>query len=61
AVQKRVDLVTLMQKLGKREITSLLLEGGPTVNTSALEAGLIDKFVFFQAPLIIGGRDSPGV
>lgn len=61
AVQKRVDLVALMQKLGKREITSLLLEGGPTVNTSALEAGLIDKFVFFQAPLIIGGQASPGV
>jgi diaminohydroxyphosphoribosylaminopyrimidine deaminase/5-amino-6-(5-phosphoribosylamino)uracil reductase len=61
AVQKRVDLVALMQKLGKREITSLLLEGGPTVNTFALEAGLIDKFVFFQAPLIIGGQDSPGV
>ncbi|MEG3068501.1 MAG: dihydrofolate reductase family protein [Syntrophaceticus schinkii] len=31
------------------------------MNASALEAGIIDKFVFFQAPLIIGGQDSPGV
>ena len=61
AIKGKVDLVTLMKELGKREITSLLLEGGSTLNASALEAGIIDKFVFFQAPLIIGGQDSPGV
>lgn len=61
AVNGRVDLVKLVKELGKREITSLLLEGGSTLNASALEAGIIDKFVFFQAPLIIGGQDSPGV
>lgn len=61
AAGKMVDLVALMKRLGKREITSLLLEGGPTVNATVLEAGLIDKFVFFQAPLIIGGQDSPDV
>jgi len=61
AVQGRVDLSALMKELGRREITGLLLEGGATLNASALEAGIIDKFVFFQAPLIIGGQDSPGV
>lgn len=61
AVQGRVDLLTLMKELGKRDITSLLLEGGSTLNASALKAGIIDKFVLFQAPLIIGGQESPGV
>lgn len=60
AVQGRADLLTLMEELGKREITSLLLEGGSALNASALEAGIIDKFVFFLAPLIIGGEESPG-
>ena len=57
----RVDLAVLMDELGKREITSLLLEGGSVLNASLLEAGLIDKFIFFQAPLIIGGQGAPGV
>lgn len=61
AINGKVDLWALMKELGKREITSLFLEGGSTLNASALEAGIIDKFVFFQAPLIIGGQDSPGV
>jgi diaminohydroxyphosphoribosylaminopyrimidine deaminase/5-amino-6-(5-phosphoribosylamino)uracil reductase len=48
AIKGKVDLVTLMKELGKREITSLLLEGGSTLNASALEAGIIDKFVWRQ-------------
>ncbi|WP_408645686.1 dihydrofolate reductase family protein [Syntrophaceticus schinkii] len=31
-------------------MTSLLLEGGSTLNASALEAGIIDKFCFFFKP-----------
>ncbi|MBM3705989.1 MAG: bifunctional diaminohydroxyphosphoribosylaminopyrimidine deaminase/5-amino-6-(5-phosphoribosylamino)uracil reductase RibD [Actinobacteria bacterium] len=39
-------------------ITSILLEAGKTVLSSFLRAGLIDKFIFFTSPKIIGG-DSP--
>ncbi len=60
-VEGRIDLRDLMMELGKREITSLILEGGAHLNGSALEAGIIDKFVIFQAPLIIGGQDAPGI
>jgi diaminohydroxyphosphoribosylaminopyrimidine deaminase/5-amino-6-(5-phosphoribosylamino)uracil reductase len=38
-------------------ITSVLLETGPTVLTSFLNERLIDKFIFFIAPRIIGGQD----
>jgi diaminohydroxyphosphoribosylaminopyrimidine deaminase/5-amino-6-(5-phosphoribosylamino)uracil reductase len=42
----------------KYEITSVMLEAGPTVLTSFLNAGLIDKFKVFIAPRIIGGESS---
>ncbi len=56
----RVDLNALLEELGRKEITSVLLEGGATLNASALEAGVVDKFVIFVAPKIIGGSRAPG-
>ena len=55
---ERVDLNILMNELAKREITSVLLEGGGTLNFALLEAGLIDKVCAFIAPKIIGGRSA---
>lgn len=57
----KVDLTKLMEELGKREITSILLEGGASLNTSAIEAGIVDKFAFFIAPKVIGGKQALGV
>ncbi len=56
--QDKVDLNALMEALGKEEITSVLIEGGSKINTSALEAGIVDKIIFFYAPRIIGGKNS---
>lgn len=53
-----VDIAALMHELGKREITSLLIEGGGTTLASSFEAGIVDKVCFFIAPKIIGGRDA---
>ena len=55
---ERVDLNILMNELAKREITSVLVEGGGTLNFALLEAGLIDKVYAFIAPKIIGGRNA---
>jgi diaminohydroxyphosphoribosylaminopyrimidine deaminase/5-amino-6-(5-phosphoribosylamino)uracil reductase len=55
----RVDLREAMKRLGEREISSILLEGGGTLNGAMLEAGLIDKMILFFAPKIIGGLESP--
>ncbi|MBR2179017.1 MAG: bifunctional diaminohydroxyphosphoribosylaminopyrimidine deaminase/5-amino-6-(5-phosphoribosylamino)uracil reductase RibD [Selenomonadaceae bacterium] len=55
---ERVDLNVLMNKLAKHDITSILLEGGGTLNFGMLEAGLIDKVCAFIAPKIIGGRSA---
>ncbi len=55
----RVDLAALLGELGRREITSVLLEGGAGLFTSVLEQGLADKVAAFIAPLIIGGTKAP--
>ena len=59
SIQGFVDLVALMKELAKRDLTSVLVEGGGTLNYSLLSQGLVDKLFVFIAPLIIGGRQSP--
>jgi len=50
-----VDLKGLLEHLGKRNITSLMVEGGSGVLGSLFDARLVDKVVCFVAPMIIGG------
>lgn len=54
----RVDLSQLMRELGKREVTSVLVEGGGELIGGLVEERLVDKFLFFISPKIIGGRDA---
>ena len=53
------NLSGVLSELGKREIQSVLVEGGSDVAGSFFDAKLIDKISFFIAPLVIGGRDAP--
>ncbi|MBI5090858.1 MAG: bifunctional diaminohydroxyphosphoribosylaminopyrimidine deaminase/5-amino-6-(5-phosphoribosylamino)uracil reductase RibD [Candidatus Hydrogenedentes bacterium] len=53
-----LDIRLLMRELAKREVTSVLIEGGGTTHASAFEAGIVDKVMFFVAPKIVGGRDA---
>jgi diaminohydroxyphosphoribosylaminopyrimidine deaminase/5-amino-6-(5-phosphoribosylamino)uracil reductase len=57
----QVCFKTLMETLGARGITSVLIEGGGSVNSSALLSGIVDKVMCFIAPKFIGGKDAPGV
>lgn len=52
----RVDLEKLLEILGEREITSVLVEGGGTLLGSLFDRGLVDKVIAFIAPIIIGGE-----
>lgn len=53
------NLVGVLNELKKREIQSVFVEGGATVAGAFLDAGLIDKFSFFIAPIVIGGKYAP--
>jgi diaminohydroxyphosphoribosylaminopyrimidine deaminase / 5-amino-6-(5-phosphoribosylamino)uracil reductase len=55
----KVDLEYLMFVLGEQGIDSLLLEGGATLNASALESKIVDKVLMFIAPKILGGQNAP--
>jgi diaminohydroxyphosphoribosylaminopyrimidine deaminase/5-amino-6-(5-phosphoribosylamino)uracil reductase len=51
-----LDILKIIKILYKKyEITSILLECGPALITSFLKRNLIDKFIFYFAPKIIGG------
>ncbi len=54
----QVDLTDLAIKLGDLNIDSVLLEGGGTVNESALAQGVVSKLLLYIAPIIIGGEQS---
>ncbi|MBU1888273.1 MAG: bifunctional diaminohydroxyphosphoribosylaminopyrimidine deaminase/5-amino-6-(5-phosphoribosylamino)uracil reductase RibD [Candidatus Omnitrophica bacterium] len=54
----RIDLVKLLKELAELEIAHLLVEGGGDTAAGFIEAGLVDRVLFFIAPKIIGGRDA---
>jgi diaminohydroxyphosphoribosylaminopyrimidine deaminase/5-amino-6-(5-phosphoribosylamino)uracil reductase len=43
-----------LHALAEEGVQSLLLEGGPTLATAFVEAGLVDKLVLFVAPVVSG-------
>jgi diaminohydroxyphosphoribosylaminopyrimidine deaminase/5-amino-6-(5-phosphoribosylamino)uracil reductase len=56
----KIDLKKLMKDLGREEITSIMIEGGGSLIGSALDAGIVDKVMFFYATNIIGDGVSIG-
>jgi len=43
-----------LERLGGEGVQSLLLEGGPTLATAFVAAGLVDKLLVFVAPVVSG-------
>ena len=54
----QIDLKKLMTYLGNEGIDSILLEGGGTLNDSALRAGIVKEVHCFIAPKLFGGKNS---
>ncbi|MEK7349261.1 MAG: bifunctional diaminohydroxyphosphoribosylaminopyrimidine deaminase/5-amino-6-(5-phosphoribosylamino)uracil reductase RibD, partial [Nitrospirota bacterium] len=57
----RVSLSALMTVLGKRGITSVLIEGGSTINAAVLREKLVNHVLFYVAPTLLGGQDAKAV
>ncbi len=55
-IKRGLDIFKILKILYQRyQITSILLECGPSLAGSFLKRNLIDKFIFYLAPKIIGG------
>ncbi len=52
----KVDIRFLMKHLGNSGIDSIFLEGGSTLNFSAINEGLVDKVYSFISPKLLGGE-----
>jgi len=53
------DLAAVLRRLGELEITSVMIEGGSTMNGTALSAGVVDKVFLYYAPEILGAAAVP--
>ena len=53
-----IHLKDLMRKLGAMNIDSILLEGGATLNWSALRSGIVSRVQTYIAPKLFGGEDA---
>ena len=54
----RVDLKSLLKKLGEMGIDSILVEGGGEIHGSFLEENLVHKVYAYVAPKLVGGSDA---
>lgn len=53
-VNGRVDLQALLVNLASRDINEVLLEAGQGLNGAFMQADLIDEFIFYYAPKLMG-------
>lgn len=53
------NLTLVLHELYKRDIQSVLVEGGTGVAGAFVDARLVDKITFICSPIIIGGSDAP--
>lgn len=53
------DLRAVLDELGRRELQSVLVEGGTEVAGAFCDAKLVDKLTFIVAPIVVGGHDAP--
>ncbi len=57
AVELEGDLGAVLEELGRKGVVQALVEGGPSVAGAFHRAGLVDRYVLYLAPALLGGAD----
>jgi diaminohydroxyphosphoribosylaminopyrimidine deaminase/5-amino-6-(5-phosphoribosylamino)uracil reductase len=55
----RLDIHAVLRRLGELEIASVMIEGGASINATAISSGVVDKIFFYYAPRILGPESIP--
>jgi diaminohydroxyphosphoribosylaminopyrimidine deaminase/5-amino-6-(5-phosphoribosylamino)uracil reductase len=56
-LERSGDLEVILDELGARQVLQVLVEGGATVAHAFHAAGLVDRYVIYLAPAVLGGDD----
>ena len=54
-----INLLDLVKMLGKRKINNVLIEAGPTLSSAFLKLNIIDEFIIYLAPKLLGNLAKP--
>src|SRR5262249_24324937 len=57
----RMAFGDVVRALGRRGLTSVLIEGGGRVAAAALRAGVVDRLILFLAPRLLGAQGVPAI
>lgn len=57
----RVDSLAVLEELGRRGLCDVLIEGGPTLAGDLVERSLVDRFLLYMAPKLLGPNGLPVV
>jgi diaminohydroxyphosphoribosylaminopyrimidine deaminase / 5-amino-6-(5-phosphoribosylamino)uracil reductase len=60
-IERSGDLGAVLDELGANDCVQLLVEGGARVASAFHTAGLVDRYVLYLAPALMGGEDAPGL
>jgi diaminohydroxyphosphoribosylaminopyrimidine deaminase/5-amino-6-(5-phosphoribosylamino)uracil reductase len=58
ALELAGDLGGVLDELGRRDVLTVLVEGGATVAHAFHSSGLVDRYVLYLAPAFFGGADA---
>lgn len=58
--RRGVSLNDLLDRIGRKGLLNVLCEGGSEIASEFIRAGLVDEYVFFLAPRIVGGAGAKG-
>ncbi|AFP84435.1 bifunctional diaminohydroxyphosphoribosylaminopyrimidine deaminase/5-amino-6-(5-phosphoribosylamino)uracil reductase RibD [secondary endosymbiont of Ctenarytaina eucalypti] len=57
--RSRLDLLSLMMQLGRRQINNAWVEAGADLSGALLSAGLVDELILYQSPQLLGSDARP--
>jgi diaminohydroxyphosphoribosylaminopyrimidine deaminase/5-amino-6-(5-phosphoribosylamino)uracil reductase len=56
-----VDLAALLQALGGKGLTRVMVEGGGGMGAALMRLGLVDRIAWFRAPILLGAEGIPAI